>query len=89
MAKKTKLGLVDTALSYLTRRGFKSGALEGNRVWAILGIAAVVVRYLRKTGGPKVVYRQEIEVGQSLLISHGKDSGSVVVTRDFESTNSA
>ena len=59
-------------LRSLIRLGVVRGLFGGNRGWLALGAAAAGLRGMAKLARkePKVVYCEDLEPGQSLLISH-------------------
>lgn len=59
-------------LRLLLRKGLWNGLVGGNRMWMVLGGAAATVRLIKRLGGgePKVVFREELQPGQTLVISH-------------------
>lgn len=59
-------------LRSLIRLGVVRGLFGGNRGWLALGAAAAGVRGLARLARkePDVVYSEDLEPGQSLLISH-------------------
>lgn len=59
-------------LRLLLRKGLWNGLVGGNRLWMVLGGAAATVRLIKRLGGgePKVVFREELQPGQTLVISH-------------------
>jgi hypothetical protein len=59
-------------LRSLTRLGVVRGLLGGNRGWMAVGGAAVGLRALSKMARkePKVVYSEQLDPGQTLVITH-------------------
>jgi len=58
-------------LRALARAGVRRGLLGGSRAWTVLGGAAVALRLWRRLTArdEKVVFRQELAPGESLLVS--------------------
>ena len=56
---------------YLRSRGVKDGLLKGQRVWAVLGGIAWLIRLITKMGSrrPEVVAREVLRPGQSITIT--------------------
>lgn len=56
---------------YLRTRGIKDGLLKGQRVWAVLGAVAWVIRLVVKMGSrrPEIVAREVLQPGQSITIT--------------------
>jgi hypothetical protein len=59
-------------LRTLTRLGVVRGLLGGNRGWMTLGAVAAGLRALGKLAAkePKVVFSEQLEPGQTLVITH-------------------
>lgn len=59
-------------LRYLTGVAFRRGALGGSRGWTIVGAAVVALRVVGRLAArePEVVYHEQLEPGQTLVISH-------------------
>lgn len=59
-------------LRSLTRLGLFRGLLGGSRFWLALGALAVGVRTIARMASrkPEVVYSEDLEPGQSLVITH-------------------
>ncbi|HWC10278.1 MAG TPA: hypothetical protein VG455_03555 [Acidimicrobiales bacterium] len=59
-------------LRSLTRLGVVRGLLGGNRGWLALGAVATGVRAVGKMARkePKVVFSEELDPGQTLVITH-------------------
>jgi hypothetical protein len=59
-------------LNRLQRAGVHRGILGGSRAWTAIAVASFTLRHAAKLvrKQPKVVYCQELEPGQSILISH-------------------
>ncbi|MCA1693031.1 MAG: hypothetical protein LC733_12865 [Actinobacteria bacterium] len=59
-------------LRTLARTGFRRGlAGPGGRGWLAVGLAAGVIQFLRrKADEPKVSYSEQLEPGQSIVITH-------------------
>jgi hypothetical protein len=56
---------------YLRTRGVKDGFLKGQRVWAVLGGLAWIIRLVVRMGSrrPEIVAREVLQPGQSITIS--------------------
>ncbi len=67
--------LVERGLSYLIKRAFREGLLGGSRGWAIVGVVAVAVRWIRRSNKPVIVYSTELSRGQTLVISQRSPGG--------------
>ena len=59
-------------LRSLTRLGIYRGLLGGNRAWMALGAVAVGLRGLGRLAAkePKVVFSEQLDPGQTLVITH-------------------
>lgn len=59
-------------LQLLALVGLSRGFRNGSRVWITIGVTAQGLRLLGKLAGraPKVVYREDLVVGETLLIRH-------------------
>ena len=59
-------------LRSLTRLGVYRGLLGGNRGWMALGAVAVGLRGLGRLAAkePKVVFSEQLDPGQTLVITH-------------------
>ena len=66
---------MERGLSYLIRRGLKEGLLGGSRGWAIAGVVAVGVRWIRRSNKPVTVYSTELGRGETLVISRRSSGG--------------
>ena len=65
--------------AYLRRQAFTRGVMGGSRGWLFLGGAAWAVRILRRVASTRrlrTVLTQELQPGESLLISHLPDESS-------------
>jgi hypothetical protein len=64
-------------LSWLVRRGWQQGFLEGNQLWLVIGAAALLVQWGIRAGNkkPRVVFSQPVGVGETLVISHERRLG--------------
>jgi hypothetical protein len=62
-------------LRLLTRNGLRRGLLGGSRPWLLIGVAAGGLRLLGRitSNDEKVVFREELAPGTSLVISHGTE----------------
>lgn len=58
---------------YLYRRAQAQGLLGGNRTWSIVWAVLFGLRLLRRLtkDEPKVVYSEELEPGQAIIIRNG------------------
>jgi hypothetical protein len=54
------------------RQAWRRGIVEGRRTWLVLGALALSTRALQRLAGrhQQVVYREILDVGSGLLISH-------------------
>jgi hypothetical protein len=54
------------------RRGLRDGLLKGNRTWVAVGGVALAIRLLQRMAGreEKVVYRERLNPGETLVIAH-------------------
>ncbi|HXW80599.1 MAG TPA: hypothetical protein VEJ84_13930 [Acidimicrobiales bacterium] len=59
-------------LSWLVRRGWQRGFLEGDQFWLVVGAAALLVQWGIRAGNkkPRVVFSEPLSVGETLVISH-------------------
>ena len=62
-------------LGFLQRLGFRRGVVGTNRVWFWVAVATTVLRILSRVMGrtEKVVFSQELEPGQTLVIAHERE----------------
>jgi hypothetical protein len=60
------------------RRGWRQGVLEGNRSWLVIGGVALTVRVLQRLGGKeeKVVFREKLSPGETVVIAHERTVSS-------------
>ena len=63
-------------IQLLQRVGFRRGVLGNNRVWYWVAIVSTVLRVLHRIMGrtEKVVYREELRPGETLVIAHERDA---------------
>jgi hypothetical protein len=63
---------IDSALSYLQRRGNRLGVYGSSRFWFWVALAAWALRRFRNVTGavPSVVYRGELRPGETIRISN-------------------
>ena len=56
------------------RNGITKGFLGGSRPWLIIGGVAAAWRLLRRISGnePIVVYSEELQPGETVVIAHGR-----------------
>lgn len=59
-------------IRYLSRVGFRRGVLGGSRAWTVVGIVAFALRALGRMAArkPEIVYREELQPGRTLVVSH-------------------
>jgi hypothetical protein len=59
-------------IRYLVRNGLRKGVLGGSRPWLVLGGVGLLLRLYKKVSGsePKVVYAEELPVGQAIIIAN-------------------
>ncbi len=59
-------------LRFLARAGLRRGLFGGSRAWTVVGGTALALRALRRLSGreERVVYREELAAGQSLVLTH-------------------
>lgn len=59
-------------LDRLQRTGIRKGLLDGSRAWTVVAVVAVGIKLLRRisSADTEVVYRERLQVGESLLITH-------------------
>ena len=59
-------------IRWALRQAWRKGIQDGNRVWIVLGGLALALRILQRAAAreEKVVYRDLLEAGQTLVISH-------------------
>jgi hypothetical protein len=64
-------------LKRLVRNGFRRGLLGGSRPWLVVGIGALVARFVLRAvrKAPEVVFCEKLPPGEGLLISHGGRAG--------------
>jgi hypothetical protein len=64
--------LLANGIRYLMRRGWDRGVLEGDRVWVVIGGAALLAhlagRAMRRE--PYVVFSERLEPGESFRITN-------------------
>jgi hypothetical protein len=65
-------------LKKLTMTGLRKGLLGGDRAWTVVLVVAVGLRILGRLSRsePEVVYCEELEPGQSLIIRHDAVTGA-------------
>jgi hypothetical protein len=56
------------------RRGLRRGLVEGSVAWLVIGAAAWVVRYVTRPD-PPLVARENLRLGESVLVTHLPASG--------------
>jgi hypothetical protein len=56
------------------RRGLRRGLVEGSVAWLAVGAAAWVVRYVTRPE-PPLVARENLRLGESVLVTHLPASG--------------
>jgi hypothetical protein len=61
--------LLDRLTRQVMRRGLRQGLLEGSSIWLVAGALAWLLRLIATPEAPRVV-REEIAVGESILVSH-------------------
>jgi hypothetical protein len=56
------------------RQGWQRGWGDGNRIWATIGAAAVIIRLLQRFGGPgkATIIAEDLRPGEALVIRHLK-----------------
>lgn len=57
-------------LDWVLRRARRHGLAGGSRVWMGLGALAMVIRWLRRSNGDRVVYSEQLPPGSTLVIEH-------------------
>jgi hypothetical protein len=59
-------------LDRLQRTGIRKGLLDGSRAWTVVAVVAIGIKLLRRVAAAdrEVVYRERLQVGESLLITH-------------------
>ena len=64
--------LFDRLVRAGVRRGLRRGLVDGERVWLVIGAAAVGVRLLQRLAAPgkPVVVTERLEPGQTLIVRH-------------------
>ena len=68
----------------LMRRGLRRGLVEGSVAWLVIGAAAGVVRYVTRPE-PPLVARENLRLGESVLVTHVPASGDRPRRRRHES----
>ena len=65
-------GLVDRAVRAGLRRGLRRGLVDGERVWLIVGAAALSVRVVQRLASPgkPVVVTERLAPGQTIVVRH-------------------
>ena len=68
-------------LGFLFRNGLRRGFLGNSRPWLIIGIVAGGLRLLGRITRrqEKVVFREELKPGTSLVLTHGTEEEPEVV----------
>ena len=61
-------------LKRLTRTAMSRGFVGGSRAWVVVGTAAIALRVTARVTGkrPRVVYRQTLQPGESVLVTAGE-----------------
>lgn len=63
--------MIDRLIRVAVRRGLRQGLGDGNRLWMVLGTAAVTVRVVQRlTRDSATVVREDLAPGQTLVITH-------------------
>ncbi|MDQ6910986.1 MAG: hypothetical protein M3Z84_09445 [Actinomycetota bacterium] len=65
-------------LRSIARLALRKGLFGGSRGWLVVGVGATGLRVFAKAARrkPEVVYRETLDTGHSLVISHlGRDRG--------------
>jgi hypothetical protein len=73
MARSTRpVSRIDGGLHYLQSRGMRQGVRGGSRAWFWVFVVVWVTRRVRHAIGsePAVVYRGQLEPGETIEISH-------------------
>jgi hypothetical protein len=62
---------------WLLRRGVRRGVLGGSRPWTVVAVVAGSIHLFGRLWGktPQVVYREELEPGQTIVVSHEREPG--------------
>ena len=57
-------------LAFLRRRGMLKGVLGGNRYWTLIWVVTALVGLIKRFTGdkPEIVYREELQPGDALVI---------------------
>ena len=60
-------------LRRLTRTAITRGFVGGSRAWMVVGTAAIALRVTARVAGkrPRVVYKQTLRPGESVLVTAG------------------
>ena len=60
----------------LLPRALRKGFLGDSQAWTVVGSLVIAMRVLRKITAdkPEVAYRERLEPGQTLVISHERDA---------------
>lgn len=63
---------MDSLLRALLRRGVRRGLFGGERLWLVVGAAALLARMGRRAfrHPPELVFSEKMGVGERLLITH-------------------
>jgi hypothetical protein len=64
-------------LGWALRKGWREGVVNGSRVWLVTGAVALVARIVQRAvtkGEAKVVYREQLKPGETLVIAHQQPS---------------
>jgi hypothetical protein len=68
---------MNTLIGWGLRKGWREGVINGKRAWLVTGGVALVLRVIHRAvtrGEPKVVYREQLKPGETLIVAHQQPS---------------
>lgn len=68
---------MSSLVAWAIRKGWREGVINGSRAWMITGAVALAARIVHRAvtkGEPKLVYREQLKPGESIVIAHQQPS---------------
>ncbi len=69
--------MVRSPLGWALRNSWRRGVLGGSGPWLVVGAGALVVKLVSRGRTPKVVYSEQLEPGQAIVVSHLAGDGAL------------